>query len=438
MDIGEDWVESAADNSWITPGIDPALAFRVAVIMEVLQPRGNDRDSGKGVGKSCVSTNSERLGTPCRSKPSRVGGSESHNMIAASSCSNSPVFASAANVEQDAEPDEEVPRLADEDEKTYLELVDKVSQQAMEDEYKEEPISGAEFDDTDDEDREENIDSLVNKYDGDDMPTIEWNREDPQLAVSTVFQWMLDCCNAMTTFSILTKNDYVVIRSEPKRFTVKCPYTRCRWNLHASNMLRSKVIQIKRNEHQHTCPPGGGGVKAKTKLAKTRAAYASNVCALLGKDQWKIVDPRFKLNSPVLTRPPGRPRKNGYRGVDASFGEEERWVAPNAEENAAGEEIATIAEESAVETLSEAEAMAYEGFEALWADKEALIPFRIVERADDRQMVITFSGNASSASPTTPPQVKRNKKLIQHPILFRETRSKTVKPSGHTRSKSKF
>jgi hypothetical protein len=86
-------------------------------------------------------------------------------------------------------------------------------------------------------------------------------------------------------------------------------------------------------------------------VAKFKAAYASNVPALLGKDQWNIVDPGFKLHSPVLTRPPGRPRKNRIRRgeegrvkrqrkckkcgtlghiarlctnpVDASFGEEE-------------------------------------------------------------------------------------------------------------------
>ena len=48
-------------------------------------------------------------------------------------------------------------------------------------------------------------------------------------------------------------------------------------------------------------------------VAKFRVAYADNVPALLGKDQWNIVDPGFKLHSPILTRPPGRPRKNRCR-----------------------------------------------------------------------------------------------------------------------------
>ena len=112
-------------------------------------------------------------------------------------------------------------------------------------------------------------------------------------------------------------------------------------------------------------------------VAKFRAAYADNVPALLGKDQWNIVDPGFKLHSPVLTRPPGRPRKNRIRAgeegrvkkqrkckkcgkpghiarkctnpVDASFGEEEQWAAENAEENAAAIEENEVAEENAAE-----------------------------------------------------------------------------------------
>ena len=112
------------------------------------------------------------------------------------------------------------------------------------------------------------------------------------------------------------------------------------------------------------------------------AAYAENVPALLGKDQWNIVDPGFKLHSPVLTRPPGRPRKNMIRAgeegrvkkqrkckrcgilghiarrctnpVDASFGEDEQWEAANAEENAASLEDNAAAEENEASLENEA------------------------------------------------------------------------------------
>ena len=91
---------------------------------------------------------------------------------------------------------------------------------------------------------------------------------------------------------------------------------------------------------------------------------------LFRSDQWIHVDPGFKLHSPILTRPPGRPRKNRFRrgeegrvkrqrkckkcgklghiarlytnAVDPSFEEEERWAATNAEL----ELIAATAEET--------------------------------------------------------------------------------------------
>ena len=198
----------------------------------------------KGVQTSSVSANSERPRTPCRSRPSKPSGSESHNMSAAANSATSPL-PSAPDVEVDAEPDEEVPRHDDEDEILFPELVDRVSQQVVEDQYAEEPSSRVRFDDTNDEEREENIDSLVlQEYDGEDMPTIEWNRENPDLTPGTVFESMVDCRNAVTTYCILTENSYEVDRSEPGRFTVHCPYDRCRCRLHASTMLKSKLIQV--------------------------------------------------------------------------------------------------------------------------------------------------------------------------------------------------
>jgi hypothetical protein len=115
----------------------------------------------------------------------------------------------------------------------------------MEDEYTEEPSHPARFDDTDDEETEENNDSIIaDEYDGEDMPTLEWNREDPQLTPGTVFQSMVDCRNVVTTYCILSQNDFVIDKSEPTRFTVHCPYERCRWRLHASTMRKSKLIQV--------------------------------------------------------------------------------------------------------------------------------------------------------------------------------------------------
>ena len=182
-----------------------------------------------------ASANRVRCPAPCRSTAAPSVPSASGSQIVP-----------AVDVEDDAEIEDPSPQ-DDEDELMFPELVDRCSKQAMEDQYMEDIAQGARFDDTDDEEKDENNDSLVlADYEDDDLPTIEWNREDPQLAEGTVFQTMMDCRNAITTYCILTKNDYEVIKSEPGRFTVKCPYKRCRWRLHASTMLRSTVVQVLR------------------------------------------------------------------------------------------------------------------------------------------------------------------------------------------------
>ena len=205
--------------------------------------RGRASSGGRGSSggrASCLSTaaasaNSVRRGAPCRSTAAPSLPSASGSQIV-------PVV----NVEDDAEIGDQCPE-DDEDELMFPELVDRCSKQAMEDQYMEDIAFGARFDETDDEEKNENDDSLVlADYEGEDLPTIEWNREDPQLAKGTVFQTMMDCRNAITTYHILTKNNYEVIKSEPGRFTIKCPYLRCRFRLHASTMRRSSLVQVLR------------------------------------------------------------------------------------------------------------------------------------------------------------------------------------------------
>nr|XP_045083495.1 uncharacterized protein LOC120962420 [Aegilops tauschii subsp. strangulata] len=371
---------------------------------------------------------------------------------------------SAVGVEEDAEPDEAVPTNDDEDEMMFPELVDVASQQAVDDEYMEEPISQARFDDTDDEDKVENMDSLIeDEYDGDDMPTIEWNREKTELSVGkrtedemySIWQWQ--------------------IRGKP-----------CIHALHLMTVIGSADGEVDQYCSEYFS------------VAKFMVTYADNVPALLGKDQWNIVDPGFKLHAPVITRPPRRPRNQRIRAgeegrlpkkrackkcgvlghiarlctnaVDASFGEEERWTAANAEENAAAMEtedaVENAAANEAVENAAENEAscsrekrprdeeaedfetMAFDGFEAIREEEEGVIfpivPLKITEPIDDRQMVVkcSASGTTPSAPPRGKPQVKpkikRNKSLKEKSISTRETRSKTVKPAANTRSKSKI
>jgi hypothetical protein len=79
----------------------------------------------------------------------------------------------AVDVEEDAEIDDLSPQ-DDEDELIFPELVDRYSKQAMEDQYMEDIAQGARFDNTDDEEKDKNNDSLVlADYEDDDLPTIE-------------------------------------------------------------------------------------------------------------------------------------------------------------------------------------------------------------------------------------------------------------------------
>ena len=80
--------------------------------------------------------------------------------------------------------------------------------------------------------------------------------------------------------------------------------------------------------------------------------------------------------------------------------------------------------------------MAYGGFQAI-IDEERIVPvvpLKIVEPTNDHQLVIM-----SSVSGEEQPQVKNKRsKILPQNVPARETRSKTVRSSANTRSKSKI
>lgn len=64
----------------------------------------------------------------------------------------------------------------------------------------------AQFDDTDEEEREENIAVLVPENADDvDMPVIDYDRENPCMDEGSCFPTMEDCRNALATYCIKTK-----------------------------------------------------------------------------------------------------------------------------------------------------------------------------------------------------------------------------------------
>ncbi|KAK1661554.1 hypothetical protein QYE76_049713 [Lolium multiflorum] len=253
---GEDW-ESEGSNAWIPSGIDPALAFRLVVRLDSSFTRDSKCYKNgfyfPGVVATTISLRNLKANIYAQyswSSDDAVHFEYLHNkegrfvplisdddlgilfaLNASCRSTKTPSVPSASgsqivrtvDVEDDADIEDQSPQ-DDEDELMFPELVDRCSKHAMEDQYMEDIAFGARFDDTDDEEKNENDDSLVlADYEGEDLPTIEWNREDPQLAEGTVFQTMMDCRNAITTYHILTKNNY----------------------------------EIKKNKEIHSCPPLG-------------------------------------------------------------------------------------------------------------------------------------------------------------------------------------
>ena len=86
--------------------------------------------------------------------------------------------------------------------------------------------------------------------------------------------------------------------------------------------------------------------------------------------------------------------------------------------------------------------MASDGFDAIREEEiiVPIVPLQIIEPTGDLQLV---SASTLSAPPPPQPQVKTKRSktnviLKQQNIPARETRSKSVKPSANTRSKSKI
>ena len=75
-------------------------------------------------------------------------------------------------------------------------------------------------------------------------PDVQYNRDDPSLAEGTIFSDVIDCRNALATFSIKTQSEFIIDKSEPSRLTVHCAYKRCKWRMHASRMRNSTLFQV--------------------------------------------------------------------------------------------------------------------------------------------------------------------------------------------------
>ena len=85
-----------------------------------------------------------------------------------------------------------------------------------------------------------------------DRAEVQFNRDDPSLAEGTIFSDVIECRNALATFSIKTQSEFKIDKSEPGRLTVHCAYPRCKWRMHASLMRNSKLFQVLRRGNNNT------------------------------------------------------------------------------------------------------------------------------------------------------------------------------------------
>ena len=150
----------------------------------------------------------------------------------------------------------------DNDERLYADLVDRTNIEGCDELI-------AQFQETDDEEKEENNEMGLGELVGDeDLPVIHYDKDNPSLDEGSTFPSMDDCRIALATYCIRGEFDFVIDKSEPGRLTVHCAYNRCRWRMHASPMRNSTIIQVKVNPFPHTCPSAER--KASVKVAKSR------------------------------------------------------------------------------------------------------------------------------------------------------------------------
>ena len=160
--------------------------------------------------------------------------------------------ADAVNSDDEAVPEDSVPRNDDEDEKMFPEFAHELGHRS----------SVAQLVQDSPEEVEENADMLVlDEYDGDDMPALEWDRNCPILSPGTRFKNVDELRKACTMSSIISNNIFNIEKSQKNRYTVHWPDIRCQWKLHATlvpQKIRDKhdakdMVEIRYNNYEHTC-----------------------------------------------------------------------------------------------------------------------------------------------------------------------------------------
>ena len=205
------------------------------------------RKRGQRCEKTAGGIGGRKRGRPCGSRTAAAS-TPSAPRTSAASASTTPTTAECGTNRPEDQPDPVVeealpdaPILSDEeDEKLYPGYV----QHNNDEHTTHEEYIPAEFSDTDDDERQEDNDMGAFEDADEDRPVMIYDRDNPSIEEGVVFPNAVDCKNAVGTFSIKSETEYITLKSDPTRFTVKCAYERCKWRLHASLMRRSTLFQV--------------------------------------------------------------------------------------------------------------------------------------------------------------------------------------------------
>jgi hypothetical protein len=104
----------------------------------------------------------------------------------------------------------EVVAAPDDDERQYPEFVDKWDMLDFAD-YDRDDVTGAQFEDTEEEELSENIAmGLDEQREGEGVPRIDYDRDNPSLIEGNKFALMIDFRNALATYCIKGEYDFII------------------------------------------------------------------------------------------------------------------------------------------------------------------------------------------------------------------------------------
>ncbi|KAE8815410.1 hypothetical protein D1007_07143 [Hordeum vulgare] len=378
-----------------------------------VQSGSENKCISKGIRKGAAvekskSANSELPPTPRRPHPSKPTSSASQT--------------TTASVDEDVLPDEVVPRNNDEDEKMFPEHVDHSSKLEL-----------VPFVDTDSTEEEENDEMLIEEeYDDEDMPQIEWNRDNPNLNAGAVYKNMAELRSALTMYYIQSNYGYGTEKNEKQKLAVHCLDPRPRVNrfrgvVEGGNVKKQKYSRCGELGHigrlcSNVVPVGFGDNDA------YQAAVAAATATALKVAKVAAAAVSARISKKGKTKQYWQPRSNKRKRHEFMMSIEGETSVHDQE----GEEFVLAGR-------------AGFGDDASFLDREPCQP----QEHDFVASATRCNKGATPMPDTSVPEItpvltknpgrKQKAKMVVQPMSVptKNTRSKVVAPSSNTRSKTR-